>query len=155
LMAVAPAVMLDCITNYKPWELCMQSSKYDGLAAGVVLGLVVAVVFALVIRLVPAQWLLDPQSRAMLYLLQVPAGLLFVPVASAVARVRRESTRAVLLWACFGALAFDGLVLGFWPSLYGHEGAAHTFVATLLLWAFAWIVAAAMLATKGRTDAAP
>jgi hypothetical protein len=51
----------------------------------------------------------------------------------------------VLLWACCGALAFDGLVLGFWPALYGQEGAALTAVATLLLWAFAWILAAALL----------
>jgi len=126
---------------------------HDGLISGVVLGLVVAFVFALVIRYVPADWLLDPLCRAILYAVQVPAGLLFVPIAGAVARARAESPRQVLLWACCGALAFDGLVLGFWPSLYGHEGAAQAMVATLLLWAFAWIVAAAMLATRDRAAA--
>jgi hypothetical protein len=132
----------------------MPTTARDGLVSGVVLGLLVAFVFAIVIRYVPDDWLLDPLSRAILYAVQVPAGLLFVPVASAVARARSESPRQVLLWACCGALAFDGLVLGFWPSLYGHEGAALTIVATLLLWAFAWIVAAAMLATGNRTAAA-
>jgi hypothetical protein len=132
----------------------MRPTTRDGLVSGVVLGLVVAFVFALVIRYVPAHWLLDPLPRAILYAVQVPAGLLFVPIASAVARARAESPRQVLLWACCGALAFDGLVLGFWPSLYGHEGAAQAMVATLLLWAFAWIVAAAMLATRNRAAAA-
>jgi hypothetical protein len=132
----------------------MRPTTRDGLVSGVVLGLVVAFVFALVIRYVPADWLLDPLPRAILYAVQVPAGLLFVPIASAVARTRAESPRQVLLWACCGALAFDGLVLGFWPSLYGHEGAAQAMVATLLLWAFAWIVAAAMLATSNRAAAA-
>lgn len=132
----------------------MPTTARDGLVSGVVLGLLVAFVFAIVIRYVPDDWLLDPLSRAILYAVQVPAGLLFVPVANAVARARSESPRQVLLWACCGALAFDGLVLGFWPSLYGHEGAALTIVATLLLWAFAWIVAAAMLATGNRTASA-
>ena len=132
----------------------MRSTTRDGLVSGVVLGLVVAFVFALVIRYVPADWLLDPLPRAILYAVQVPAGLLFVPIANAVARARADSPRQVLLWACCGALAFDGLVLGFWPSLYGHEGAAQAMVATLLLWAFAWIVAAAMLATRDRAAAA-
>jgi hypothetical protein len=131
----------------------MRPTTRDGLVPGVVLGLVVAFVFALVIRYVPADWLLDPLPRALLYAVQVPAGLLFVPIASAVARIRAESPRRVLLWACCGALAFDGLVLGFWPSLYGHEGAAQAMVATLLLWAFSWIVAAAMLATPDRAAA--
>lgn len=130
----------------------MQPTTRDGLAPGVVLGLVVAFVFALVIRYVPADWLLDPLPRAILYAIQVPAGLLFVPIATAVARARAQSPRRVLLWACCGALAFDGLVLGFWPSLYGHEGAAQAMVASLLLWAFAWIVAASM-AASGRAAA--
>ena len=131
----------------------MRPAKRDGLVSGVVLGLVVAFVFAMVIRYLPADWLLDPLSRAILYAVQVPAGLLFVPIAIAVARARAESPRQILLWACCGALAFDGLVLGFWPSLYGHAGAAHAMVATLLLWAFAWIVAAALLATPDRATA--
>jgi hypothetical protein len=132
----------------------MAPANRDGLVPGVVLGLVVAFVFAMVIRYVPASWLLDPFSRAILYALQVPAGLLFVPIASAVARAGNNSPRQVLLWACCGALAFDGLVLGFWPSLYGHVGAAQTVVATLLLWAFAWIVAAALLAAPDRVTTA-
>jgi len=117
----------------------------DGLVYGFVLGVVIAFLFALVIRFIPAEWLVDPFARAWLYAAQVPSALLFIPIARAVARARGQSPRRVLLWACSGALAFDGLVLGFWPALYGHEGLALNFVATLLLWAFAWIVVAALL----------
>jgi hypothetical protein len=133
----------------------MRPATRDGLVPGLVLGLVVAFVFALAIRYLPADWLLDPLPRAILYAVQVPAGLLFVPIAGAVARISAESPRMVLLWACCGALAFDGLVLGFWPALYGQEGVAHAMVATLLLWAFAWIAAAALLVAPERTDVAP
>jgi len=77
---------------------------------------------------------------------------IFVPIAKGVARIRRESPRPVLLWACVGALAFDGLMLGFWPSLYGQEGLAQAIIAALLLWAFAWIVAAALLVAPASAD---
>lgn len=123
----------------------MAQQPRNGLVSGFVLGVLIAFIFAVVIRFIPADWLLNPVTRAWLYAAQVPAGLLFIPVAMAVARARGERPRQVLLWACSGALAFDGLVLGFWPGLYGHEGLATTIVATLLLWAFAWIVAAALL----------
>ena len=123
----------------------MAQPPRNGLVSGFILGVLIAFIFAVVIRFIPADWLLNPVTRAWLYAAQVPAGLLFIPVAMAVARARGERPRQVLLWACSGALAFDGLVLGFWPALYGHEGLALTLVATLLLWAFAWIVAAALL----------
>lgn len=128
----------------------MTSSMREGLVPGIVLGLVVAFGFALVIRAVPPEWLTGTTARAILYALQVPAGLLFVPVAAAVARRGGHSPRAVLLWACCGALAFDGLVLGFWPALYGQAGVALTAVASLLLWAFAWILVAALVAAPDR-----
>lgn len=131
----------------------MARSKRSGLVSGFVLGVAVAFVFAVVIRFIPADWLVEPLPRACLYAAQVPSALLFNPLATFVARSRGASPRQVLLWACCGALAFDGLVLGFWPALYGQQGLALTVVATLLLWAFAWIVAAALLAA--RDDDAP
>jgi hypothetical protein len=123
----------------------MTRATRDGLVSGLILGVLIAFIFALVIRLIPVHWLVNEFYRALLYAAQVPAALLFVPVAIGVARFKSESPRHVLLWACSGALAFDGLVLGFWPSLYGHDGDARAVVATLLLWAFAWIVAAGLL----------
>lgn len=132
----------------------MAHTPRPGLVPGFALGVVIAFFFAVVIRFIPADWLVNPVTRAWLYAAQVPAGLLFIPVATAVARARGASPRAVLLWACCGALAFDGLVLGFWPDLYGHDGPARTLVATLLLWAFAWIVAAGLLFASDRDAAA-
>jgi hypothetical protein len=145
--------MLNCSANYKE-DHGMEPSMRDGLVPGVVLGLVVAFGFALVIRAVPPDWLTGTTARAILYALQVPAGLLFVPVAGAIARRSGHSPRGVLLWACCGALAFDGLVLGFWPALYGQAGAAQAAVAALLLWAFAWILAAALVAAPDRRGVA-
>jgi hypothetical protein len=123
----------------------MHTSKYDGLVTGLILGFTIAFVFAIVIRFLPAAWLLEPHPRLALYAAQVPSAVVFVAIAGWIARYRSEAPRQVLLWACCAALAFDGLVLGFWPALYGQTGEARTVVATLLLWAFAWIVAAALL----------
>ena len=123
----------------------MTRSNRDGLATGLAMGVVIAFAFAWVIGLMPEAWFVELWPRAVLYATQVPASLAFVLVAIWVARFRRESPRQVLLWACAGALAFDGVALGFWPTLYGHAGAALTGVATLLLWAFAWIAVAALL----------
>ena len=123
----------------------MVDSRRHGMVSGFILGVAGAFVFALLFRLIPAGWLVSLPSRTLLYAAQVPAGLAFIPIAGIAARARGERTRAVLLWTCAGALAFDGLALGFWPALYGHEGLALTIVATLLLWAFAWIVVAALL----------
>lgn len=123
----------------------MVDSRRHGMVSGFLLGIVIAFFFAVVIRFIPAEWFVNPSWRVLLYAAQVPSALLFIPIAMAVARMRGERLRPVLLWACAGALAFDGLVLGFWPALYGQEGLALTIVATLLLWAFAWIVVAALL----------
>lgn len=125
-------------------EVLVPEPKGDGLISGLILGIVIAFFFAVVISFLPAEWFVNTTYRVILYAIQVPAGLALIPVAMAVAGFRGESPRQVLLWACCGALAFDGLMLGFWPALYGQEGAAMTGVATLLLWAFAWIVVAAL-----------
>jgi hypothetical protein len=123
----------------------MRRSSREGLVSGLLLGVLIASGFALFIRLIPADLLVNTPSRALLYAVQVPAALIFVLVARGAARLRGESPRLLLLWAAAGALAFDGLALGFWPALYGQEGVALALVAALLLWAFAWIVAAALL----------
>lgn len=123
----------------------MVSTQRNDAVSGLILGIAIAFVFALVFRIIPADWLVEPAPRALLYAAQVPAALIFIPIARLVAGWRGAGPRELLLWACVGALAFDGLVIGFWPGLYGQEGLALTVVATLLLWAFAWILAAALL----------
>lgn len=123
----------------------MQRSSRDGLVSGLILGVLIAFGFALFIRLIPAFMLVELVPRIILYLIQVPAALVFVLIAKGVAQIRSESPRLVLLWATAGAMTFDGFMLGFWPALYGQEGTALAIMSALLLWAFAWIVAAALL----------
>lgn len=122
----------------------MALSKLHGIISGLILGIVIAALFAFAMRFVPADWLLNPMKRALLYSAQIPAALLFIPIGKAFGRLLSESPQRILLLACVGALAFDGLMLGFWPQLYGHELQATSQIAALLLWAFAWIVAAAV-----------
>jgi hypothetical protein len=105
--------------------------------------------FAVAIRFIPAERIVNPLARVLQYAAQVPPALVSSPIAMVVARLGGESPRQVLLWACAGALAFDGLALGFSPALYAQEGLALAGVATPLLWAFAWIVAAALLFASG------
>lgn len=126
----------------------MVRGSREGLASGLAVGVSVGFVAAVAMRFIPSPWLAEPLGRAALYVAALPVALLFVPIATTVARRRRESPRLVLLWACSAALALDGLLLGFAPALYGHEGRALTSVATLLLWAFAWIVVAALLVAR-------
>ena len=83
----------------------MAQPPRSGLVSGFILGVLIAFIFAVVIRFIPADWLVNPVTRAWLYAAQVPAGLLFIPVAMAVARARGERPRQVLLWACSGALS--------------------------------------------------
>lgn len=117
------------------------------LVAGVITGALIAIGFALVISLFPESWFLEPGQRVILFAVQVVAAPVFVFVARAIGKAASAPERSVLMWAIAGALAFDGVLIAFVPSLYGQTGEALTMVAATLLWAFAWIVAAAMLLT--------
>jgi hypothetical protein len=114
------------------------------------LGVVIAFFFAVAVRFIPAERIVNPLAR----LCSTPPRRLLRSRLhphrhGRVARLRGESPRQVLLWACAGALAFDGLALGFRPALYAQEGLALTGVATPSLCAFARIVAAALLFASG------
>jgi len=86
---------------------------HDGLISGVVLGLVVAFVFAPVIRYVRRTGCSirsagDPLRRP------GPGGLLFVPIAGAVARAPCGKPASGPVVGLLRGSGFDGLVLGFW-----------------------------------------
>jgi hypothetical protein len=119
-------------------------------AVGLGVGIVGALGFAVVISLFPESWFTDTGSRALLYAAQVPAGALFVLLARAVGRAGAGDDRVVLQGIIAGALLVDGLFIGFWPAIYGQEGEALTYTASLLLWAFAWIVIAGLVMNRTR-----
>ena len=54
----------------------------------------------------------------------------------------RADRHRLLLAAVAGALAFDGVAIGFFPEVYGQPQESMAWVAATLLWAFAWIVIA-------------
>ena len=82
----------------------MAQPPRNGLVSGFILGVLIAFIFAVVIRFIPADWLLNPVTRAWLYAAQVPAGLLFIPVAMAVARARASALLAP--WKTMGSMTF-------------------------------------------------
>ncbi len=123
----------------------MQEGALRASAVGLAIGLVGAAAFAVVISSFPASWFTETAQRAVLYAVQVPAGVLFVLLARACGRAIGVDDRTVFQGLVAGALLFDGLFIGFWPSIYGQEGFALTMTAAVLLWAFAWIVIAGLV----------
>lgn len=131
----------------------MQRTPRGATLAGLGIGTFIAIGFALVISVLPEELFVETGRRAVLYAVQVPAGPVFVIVLRWIAGRLRVDSSELLLWAVAAALAFDGLVIGFWPGLYGQTGDALTYTATTMLWAFAWILIAG-LAMEGRAGAA-
>ena len=123
----------------------MQDDTLKPMTVGFLIGLAGAAFFAVVISFFPASWFTETGQRAVLYAVQVPAGALFVLTARAAGRAIDADGRLVFQGLLAGALLFDGLVIGFWPGIYGQEGFALTMTASMLLWAFAWTVIAGLV----------
>lgn len=120
----------------------MSPRPYRDLAIGLPVGLAIGLGFALVIGLIPEAAFADTGWRALLFAAQVPAGLVFVVVFHLLARSLGADRHRLLLAAVAGALAFDGVAIGFFPDIYGQPAESMARVAATLLWAFAWIVIA-------------
>lgn len=119
--------------NARPWR---------DLGIGLPLGLAIGFGFALVIGAIPDAAFADSGWRVLLYAAQVPAGVVFVGVFLLLGRWLRADRHRLLLAAVAGALAFDGVAIGFFPEVYGQPQESMAWVAATLLWAFAWIVIA-------------
>lgn len=122
----------------------MHDDNLKATTAGLLIGLGGAAVFAVVISFFPESWFTETGQRAVLYAVQVPAGVLFVLLARGAGRSIDVDDRVLFQGLVAGALLFDGLFIGFWPGIYGQEGFALTMTASVLLWAFAWIVIAGL-----------
>ena len=112
------------------------------LAIGLPAGLAIGLAFALAIGFIPDAAFAETGWRTLLYALQVPAGLVFVALFQGAAGLVRGDRHRLLLAAVAGALVFDGAAIGFFPQVYGQPTDAMAWVASTLLWAFAWIIVA-------------
>ncbi len=115
------------------------------LLIGLPIGLAIGLFFALVIGLIPDAAFADSGWRVLVYALQVPAGFVFVAVFHVLARPLRADRHRLLIAGVAGALAFDGIAVGFFPGIYGQPEPSMVWVASTLLWAFAWIIAAELV----------
>lgn len=129
----------------------MPTTSLKGAATGFVVGFVGALGFAVLISFFPEAWFTDPGPRVVLYAVQVPAGVVFVLLARGVGRLIGADGHLVLMWVVAGALIVDGSFIGFWPGIYGQEGFALTITASMLLWAFAWVVIAGLVVNRDRS----
>lgn len=123
----------------------MDTLKSKWCATGFVVGVLVALGFALVIRLIPESVLLDAPRRAVLFFVCALAAPPTVWFLQWVAQIRDLDERLVFTWGAAGAMTFDGLAIGFVPSLYGQSGQALAMAAAGLLFAFAALVIAGQL----------
>jgi hypothetical protein len=111
-----------------------------------VLGALVALCFALVIRVVPES-LFEPKSwgLALAYVIGIVAGPPSVWLVHQVTRPAVEQRFAALFAAMLGAMTFDGIAIGFFPSLYGQDemGSVGAFllVAFVALGVSGWVMA--------------
>jgi hypothetical protein len=126
----------------------IQINKHNYSVVGMAFGVVIALLFAIVISAIPQFLFKEKPWLILLYITQIPSGLLFVLITNKLAQINNESPKNVLLWAIFGALLFDGLALGFFPGIYGHSQEVTALVASLLLWSFGWILFYALVLSK-------
>lgn len=112
---------------------------------GLLVGAAVALGFAIIIRLLPASLFLDTPKRIAVYVACALAAPPTVWFLQWVARLRRLDQREVFLWGAAGAMTFDGLAIGFIPSLYGQTGQALAWTASALIFAFATLLIAGAL----------
>jgi Kef-type K+ transport system membrane component KefB len=107
--------------------------------------MLVALSFAVAISLVPAFIFVETPWRAVTFVAVALAAPPTVWVLQWIARMRRLDERRVFTWAAAGAMAFDGLAIGFIPALYGQTGQALAWTASALLFAFASLIVAGQL----------
>lgn len=122
--------------------------RSTGKAHGLAVGVAVALAAAILIRFIPESWLLESIPRAALFLVVTLAAPPSVFLCTWVARRIDQPRQLVLDWAVIGALTFDGVMMGFWPSIYGQTGRALSATAAVLLFAFATLVLAGQLMNR-------
>ena len=109
------------------------------------MGALVALGFAIVISLLPESLFLQTPRWVAVYIAVALAAPPTVWFLQWVARLGSLDQRTVFLWGAAGAMTFDGLAIGFVPTLYGQTGQALAWTASALLFAFASLIVAGQL----------
>jgi len=103
-------------------------------------GMMFALAFALVFTLLPNNALSQTAPKLGLYALAAALGPVTVAILRFLADRLALDRRRFVVIAGAGSITFDGLFVGLWPDVYGHEGAALANVAALILFGMAAIL---------------
>jgi hypothetical protein len=99
-----------------------------------------ALAIALFFAVLPEDAVSETGSQVGLYVLAAVLGPVTVLVLRFLADRLRLDRRRFVVIAGAGAATFDGLFIGLWPDVYGHEGTALANVAALILFGLAAIL---------------
>lgn len=123
----------------------MEQRGNAAAVTGLVVGAAVALTFAILISLLPDSLFLRTPQRIGVYLVCALAAPPTVWFLQWIARSRGHDQWELFTWAAAGAMTFDGLAIGFVPSLYGQTGQALAWTASALIFAFAGLIVAGRL----------
>jgi hypothetical protein len=104
------------------------------------IGMLFALAFALFFAVLPVDVVSETGSKVGLYVLAAALGPVTVLVLRFLADRLHLDRRRFVVIASAGAATFDGLFIGLWPDVYGHEGADLANVAALILFGLAAIL---------------
>lgn len=121
------------------------SQSRAGIIIGLVSGAVIALVFAIVISQLPARLFTDDWLRILAFVIVAAAAPPSVWLTWAIAGISHQDRKLIFDWVAVGAMTFDGVMIGFRPSLYGQTGGALASAAAMLLFAFASLLVAGLI----------
>lgn len=104
--------------------------------------MVFALSFALFFAVLPDHTISNTGPKIGLYVLAAVLGPITVLILRFIADRLRSDRRRFVVIASAGAVTFDGLFVGLWPDVYGHDGADLANVAALILFGLAAILVA-------------
>ena len=110
------------------------------LWVAVINGAVLAFLFALFFSLFTDDFVTGGGGKFALYVLAAVLGPITVVVLRVMADLLHLDRRRFTTLSVAGAVTFDGLFVGIWPGVYGHEGASLAVVAALILFGAASIL---------------
>lgn len=106
------------------------------------IGMIFALSFALFFAVLSDDTVSSTGSKIGLYAVAAVLGPITVLILRFLADRLRLDRRRFVVIASAGAVTFDGLFVGLWPDVYGHDGADLANVAALILFGLAAILVA-------------